>query len=194
MTSRARDKLIEIGLTRFAEHGYWATSVDDICRGAGVSKGSFYHFFPGKEDLGLAVLRAYYDRGMAVLMDGDFVGMPPGVERALAFLKHVEALSMDHYRNGCLMGTLAMDLGRSSPRVQAELQRLFLDVEQALAELLAPLADERSGLDPAALARQYAVVLQGAIVLSRAFDDLSCIPEALCRFRVQLLGSQPEYA
>ena len=40
--------------------GYAATRVDDVIREAGLSKGSFYHFFESKEALGLAALEHYY--------------------------------------------------------------------------------------------------------------------------------------
>jgi AcrR family transcriptional regulator len=34
----------------FAEQGYTTTSVDEICRRAGVSKGAFYHHFTSKQE------------------------------------------------------------------------------------------------------------------------------------------------
>ena len=40
--------------------GYSASSVDEVIRKAGLSKGSFYHFFDSKEALGLAALEHYY--------------------------------------------------------------------------------------------------------------------------------------
>jgi len=39
--------------------GCTAVRVDEICRQTGVHKGSFYHFFPSKQALGLAVLAIY---------------------------------------------------------------------------------------------------------------------------------------
>ena len=35
----------------FIEHGYYNTSVDDICKEMGVAKGLFYYYFKTKEDL-----------------------------------------------------------------------------------------------------------------------------------------------
>jgi AcrR family transcriptional regulator len=43
----------------FAEHGYDVTSVDSICRAAGVSKGAFYHHFPSKGSVFVALLNAW---------------------------------------------------------------------------------------------------------------------------------------
>jgi|GEM_PF-3469081 len=49
--SDIRDALVNAGLKRFGEQGIRATRVDDICKDVGIAKGSFYNFFPTKEDL-----------------------------------------------------------------------------------------------------------------------------------------------
>ena len=55
--SSTKQRLLKSAQTLMLANGYKATSVDQICNAAGLSKGSFYHFFEGKEALGLAVLR-----------------------------------------------------------------------------------------------------------------------------------------
>ena len=52
-----RSLLIEVARQNFTEHGYAATSIDDIIRQAGVARGALYHHFPGKE----ALFRAVYE-------------------------------------------------------------------------------------------------------------------------------------
>ena len=49
-----RGKLLDAALTVIRTKGYTATTVDDICVAAGVTKGSFFHYFKSKEDLALA--------------------------------------------------------------------------------------------------------------------------------------------
>ncbi|MFZ5910302.1 MAG: TetR/AcrR family transcriptional regulator [Chloroflexota bacterium] len=55
-SEETRTRLLEAALKRFANHGYNAASVDDICADAGVSKGAFYHHFPSKQAVFLALL------------------------------------------------------------------------------------------------------------------------------------------
>ena len=55
---KTKDKLIEAALRLMLAKGYPATTVDEICASAGVSKGSFYHFFATKEELALAAVQA----------------------------------------------------------------------------------------------------------------------------------------
>src|SRR2546430_1425406 len=52
-----RSLLIEVARQNFTEHGYAATSIDDIIRQAGVARGGLYHHFSGKE----ALFRAVYE-------------------------------------------------------------------------------------------------------------------------------------
>src|SRR5215475_6789667 len=50
-----RSQLIAIATRLFAERGYEDTSIEAVLREAGVSRGSLYHHFPGKEALFEAV-------------------------------------------------------------------------------------------------------------------------------------------
>ena len=52
----SRDKLLESAATLFLEKGYDAISVNDICKHAEVSKGSFYHYFETKQVLLLTLM------------------------------------------------------------------------------------------------------------------------------------------
>ncbi|MBE9524705.1 MAG: TetR/AcrR family transcriptional regulator [Chloroflexi bacterium] len=54
-----RTKLLNAALKCFASDGYNAATVDAICAGAGVSKGAFYHHFPSKHDIFLALLHGW---------------------------------------------------------------------------------------------------------------------------------------
>ena len=51
-----RAHLIDVATRLFAEHGYDGTSTEAVLADSGVSRGSLYHHFPGKEALFWAVL------------------------------------------------------------------------------------------------------------------------------------------
>lgn len=55
-SEETRAHLLDAAVRRFAISGYNAASVDDICAEAGVSKGAFYHHFPSKQAVFLALL------------------------------------------------------------------------------------------------------------------------------------------
>jgi AcrR family transcriptional regulator len=54
-SEETRAHLLEAALKNFSSSGYDAASVDDICAEAGVSKGAFYHHFPSKQAVFLAL-------------------------------------------------------------------------------------------------------------------------------------------
>jgi AcrR family transcriptional regulator len=60
-SEETRAHILEAALRRFANHGYSAASVDEICADAGVSKGAFYHHFPSKQALFLELLNEWLD-------------------------------------------------------------------------------------------------------------------------------------
>ena len=56
-SKETRSHIMNAAIEEFSLSGYDATSVSDICREAGVSKGAFYHHFPSKQALFLAIMR-----------------------------------------------------------------------------------------------------------------------------------------
>jgi AcrR family transcriptional regulator len=52
---RIRQQLMQVSLKLFRQYGIKKTSIDRIVQDAGIAKGSFYRFFPSKEELYLAI-------------------------------------------------------------------------------------------------------------------------------------------
>jgi AcrR family transcriptional regulator len=58
-SEETRAHILDAAVRRFAIAGYNAASVDDICEEAGVSKGAFYHHFPSKQAVFIALLEGW---------------------------------------------------------------------------------------------------------------------------------------
>ena len=54
-----RTHILDAAQECIAEHGYDATGVAEICQRAGLSKGAFYHHFPTKQALFMALLERW---------------------------------------------------------------------------------------------------------------------------------------
>jgi TetR/AcrR family transcriptional repressor of nem operon len=77
MTSEqdCRKRLVHTALQLFATRGYHSTSIADILRESGCTRGSLYYYFPSKEDLGYAaideMLRLLVEQGAASHLQGN---------------------------------------------------------------------------------------------------------------------------
>src|SRR5260370_459207 len=70
----------------FWEKGYGSTSVADVLQAAKVNSGSLYHFFPGKQDLLLAVLDMYHRGLRSMLLEPAWRGVTQPIEPIFALL------------------------------------------------------------------------------------------------------------
>ena len=182
-----RKRILEVAENLILSRGYPSTTIDEICDTAGVSKGSFYHYFDSKEHLGLAVLEAYYARGIARLMDGPFREEREPVRRCLALLDHAEAIAEEVWADGCVLGSFAVDLADSSPRIHRAVSTRLSTLAQELAPVFREALERapRRAAAPSAeaLAEQFLAVVEGAIVLSKAHGDAGRIPAGIRTFR-----------
>ncbi len=100
----SRTSILKTARNLMLMYGYAAASVDDICSRSRVTKGSFYHFFETKEELGLAVLNGFYEEGVARMASGAYGGMNDPYQRLLGLFDPLEAIGPALWRHGCLMG------------------------------------------------------------------------------------------
>jgi len=184
-----RERIIEAGREAIARHGFGTTGINAVLQSAGVPKGSFYYYFPSKQDLGLAVIDAVaedYSRRMAEILDDD--SRPP-LERLRCYfqqgLREMEASGCDR---GCLIGNLGQELASQSEVFRARLDRVLGDWEDSIARCLEE-ARRRGDLtgdpDCGALASFILASWEGAVL--RAKVTRSAVP--LERF-VELLFGQ----
>lgn len=177
--------LLSAAKSLFLARGYAGTSVDTICEKAGVSKGSFYHSFKSKEDLGIGVLQWSLERGSEVLGAHKKVSDP--LEQSLVYLRHLENSAQTLWSDGCLLGTFANELGDTNPRLQEAVATLFTAVIKEIASRLKPLA-ARPEITCTAneLAEELLVILEGSITLAKAYRDPSRITRGIRSFRKTL--------
>src|SRR6266700_306674 len=62
--SATRQHILAVVTEEFLSHGYAGTSLSDLIRAAGITKGAFYHHFPSKEALAVVQASAGHDRAV----------------------------------------------------------------------------------------------------------------------------------
>ena len=153
--------LLDAAMELFAEQGYGATSIPEICARAGLTKGAFYSNFPNKDALFLALLDRSWQRRAEWLRRAMPAGeaaarLADGEDRrpALAVDRQWTLVSMEFSLHAIRRPAVAALLVSHEVRVRAELAAL-------IAEAL-----ERSGRVPTVpavdLARMVVAVTEGA--------------------------------
>src|SRR5471030_299007 len=113
-----KERIVYAALMLFAQKGYASTSVADILQAAGVNAGSLYHFFPGKQDVLLAVLDAYRRGIHPMLLQPAWKGVDDPIERVFALLdRYRDHLVTTECTYGCPIGSIALELHEPDPVV-----------------------------------------------------------------------------
>lgn len=175
MNAATRQRIVMTALELFYEKGFNSTSIADILSRSQVHSGSLYHFFPGKQDLLVAVLEFYRDGIQENLLDVAWVDVDDPIDKIFALLNGYRiGLLMSDYRLGCPIGNLALEIAEPDPRIRDLLQVNFTNwigaVEQCLDEAgdrLPPETDKR------ALAEFILTTMEGAIMQARTAQDIA---------------------
>jgi len=176
----SREALIRVGVALLAEKGYSATGLDEVLRGAGVPKGSFYHYFASKDAFGSALIDAYADY-FARKLDRWFLdGSAAPLDRLRNFVADASAgMARYDFRRGCLVGNLGQEMSALPEPFRDRLHNVLLDwqerTERCLSEAQA-VGDIAADADCKALAAFFWIGWEGAVLrakLERRPDPLA---------------------
>ncbi|UJW74667.1 TetR/AcrR family transcriptional regulator [Rhizobium sp. SL42] len=183
----SRMKLLEATLGLVREKGYAATTVDDICLRAGVSKGSFFHHFRSKEELVLGAVDHWNQFTSEVFAQAPYQDLADPRDRILGYVDfRMAILDFEVPDFTCLLGTLVQETYQSHPSIReacdfgmsSHIARLTTDVELARSR-------HASNADWTAASVGYFIqaVLQGAFIFAKAKLDADIARENLRHLR-----------
>lgn len=180
-----RARIVAAAMELFWEKGYGSTSIADILGRAGVNSGSLYHYFPGKQDLLVAVLESYRDGIGPMLLDPVWEGVEDPLERVFALLgKYRELILATDCRYGCPIGSLALELHEPDPAVRERIADNF-DAWTAAIRICLEAATGRfaPGTDFAALAEFTLTVMEGGVMQARTHRDVAYFDRGVAQLR-----------
>jgi TetR/AcrR family transcriptional regulator, transcriptional repressor for nem operon len=180
-----RTRLILAAMKLFWEKGYGSTSVADVLQAARVNSGSLYHFFPGKQELLLAVLDTYRDGLRSMLLEPAWRGVSDPIERIFALLAgYRRSLTDTDCFYGCPIGSLALELHEPDLPVRERLAANFSAWTDAIHECLIA-AGERlpRELDRRELAAFVLTGMEGGVMQARTYRDIAAFDGAVRQLR-----------
>ncbi len=185
MVKDTRARIIEAAMELFWEKGFGSTSIADILSRSQVNSGSLYHFFPGKQDLLIAVLEAYRDGIQPMLLQPAWDGVDDPVERVFALLALYRRLIVEtDCTYGCPIGSLALELHDADPAVRELLAENFRQWTAAVEECLRAAAGRfPAGTDFSALAEMALNVMEGGVMQARTYRQVAHFDRAVAQLR-----------
>ncbi len=179
----ARRAILDAALTLVRRQGWADTSVDDLCRAAGVTKGAFFHHFTTKEALGVAAAQHWTDVTGPFFAAAPFHALRDPLERIFGYLAfRAEMVRGPIEAFTCFAGTVVQESFATSPPLReacgAAICGHAATLERDFAEALAryPI---RGSATAEGLARYTQTVLQGAFVLAKAEGGSAPVHEAI---------------
>jgi TetR/AcrR family transcriptional repressor of nem operon len=179
--------LLEVAVDVIRARGYAATTVDELCSAAGVTKGAFFHHFDSKEHLAVEAARHWSTTTSELFAAADYHQHPTARARVLGYVDFRAALVDGPPETfTCLVGTMTQEVfATHEPIRDACADSIFGHAATLEADLDAALRDEAraDGVDAAGLARYIQAVLQGSFVLAKAAADPALVTDGLVHLR-----------
>ena len=177
-----QQRIIDAARQLIYARSYADVGVAEICETAGVQKGRFYHFFPSKRDLTLAVLDAHYVTLKEQLVDRAFAPDVPPLARLTRLAKLAYELQKQIARDtgrvlGCPFGNLATELASQDDAIREKIGQLFRTSQARVRQVLkeAAAAGELPGVNLDATAQAMFAYFEGVMMLAKTQND----PEVL---------------
>jgi TetR/AcrR family transcriptional repressor of nem operon len=183
----SKTKVLEAALHVIRAKGYAATTVDEICRHAGVTKGSFFHHFKSKDEMALGAAAFWGSMTEAYFADAPYHHGKDPLRRLLGYVDFRSAILIGDLPDyTCLLGTLVQETYATHPDIRAacdtalsnHIAHLTRDVEAAK-RLYA--ADASWSAESVGIFIQ--TVLQGSFIFAKAKQSPEVVRENLAHLR-----------
>jgi TetR/AcrR family transcriptional regulator, transcriptional repressor for nem operon len=197
MSGGARSKLLDAAISTIREKGYAATSVDELCAQAGVTKGAFFHHFKSKEALGVAAAHHWSEITGTFFESAPYHKHSDPLERVLGYLDFRKGILKGEIAEfTCLVGTMVQEVYDTKPDIrdacEASISTHAAKVESDIADAI-KLYRIRAPWTADSLALHMQVVLQGAFILAKAKGNARVAETSIDHLRryVELLFRRP---
>lgn len=165
-------KLLNAAINVIRVKGYAATTLDDICQAAAVTKGSFFHHFKSKDEMALAAAGQWGTMTEEFFETAPYRKLQDPLARLLGYVDfRVAILKGETAEYTCFLGTLLQETYSTHPDIRAACERglsshiveLTRDI-QAAKRLYAP----RAVWSAESVGYFIQTVLQGSFIFAKA--------------------------
>ena len=183
-----RDKLLTSAVRLVRESGYDATTVDELCREAGVTKGAFFHHFKSKDELAIAATQFWNENAARLFAKAEYNKFEDPLDQLIGYvdfrLQLVHGSTLPECT--CLLGTMVQEKFETSPAIR---DACYEGIHFHAAEVGKMIAAAKMRHAPQAswsvesLALYTQAVIQGAFVLAKAKNDVALAADMIRHLR-----------
>lgn len=186
-----KGKLIQAAVGLMLRQGYAGTSVDEICAAAGVTKGSFFHYFSSKEDICIAAMDAWAGGWTCILEDAKFDQIPDPFDRVQKLFQIMEHAYLTQPEPGCLVGTVAQELSLPNEKFRVACEAHLEVWKVATTKLLADAKaahPPKTDFDPEEVAWWLCSYVQGTLLIAKTRPDRAIVTSNIRHCRAYVNG------
>lgn len=191
-----RQKLVNTAKNLIWTSSYGAVSVDDICRTADVKKGSFYHYFPSKQDLAIAAMEEYQQYKVETIMKPVFAADK-------SFRRQIDdmatAILEDNHRNlkelgsvcGCPLAALGSEMiGQEAQVIREKVEEMFNVCREIFIGAINKAVQNKEipAVDVDSKAEEVHDFITGLMIMARIHNSLDGLERDLRPGLLRILG------
>lgn len=168
MPNSTRHRLIESAGRRFYRDGFRNVGIDQVLADVGISKTAFYKHFESKDELMLATLevRNVWLQETFCDMIRSHGGPDPASQLRGVFDVVERVINSDEFQ-GCIFVNVAMEF----PLAHEPAHLAAAQHKRAIEAIVRELAAEANVDDPAAMAQELCLIIEGAYVTRQVTND-----------------------
>jgi TetR/AcrR family transcriptional regulator, transcriptional repressor for nem operon len=193
----SKTKFLDAALALVRMKGYAATTIDDICERAALTKGSFFHHFKGKENLAVEAAQHWSAVTGGLFALAPYTKLVDPLERVLGYVDFRKAIIQGEVPQfTCFVGTMAQEIHQTNPAIRAACD---LSIREHAAQVEADIAlalqqrGVKADFTPKSLALYTQAVLQGAFILAKAENGQVTAKECIGHLRryIEMIFNEP---
>ena len=179
-------RILEAARDLIYASSYADVGVQAICEKAKIKKGSFYHFFPSKHELTLAVIDNYYqDFKDSIIRQAFSAALSPTERFAKLFELTIARQEFIHEHTGhvlgCPFGNLATEMATSDEPIRCKIDGLFSRLQKYISDTLQEAVNngEMEPMNIEATAEAMFAYFEGVLLLAKTKNDPAVLRKLL---------------
>ena len=188
--AKTKTRILDAAQDLMLKKGFVATSIDEICKKASTTKGSFFHYFKNKEELGIELVEQFAQMSIDLLKTACLESGNDPLDRIYGLIDSFIRFAETEDFKGCLIGTFAQELSRTHPSINSVCSSAIDLTTKLLKENLENAKEKyvaSSPLDVDGLANCLYSIIQGSIIITKAKNDSTVMRKNLSQYK-QYIG------